>query len=452
MKNRRMPAGNSHTQKGENVTKERQGFQPYVRTTMLISLGFFTMGLMDPLYDNFVPLFLRNYISSMSVRNIVITLDNVFALILIPIVSVWSDRTRTRVGRRMPFILVTLPLSAILFAFIPYSAAASLLALILMIVVLNLFKQGARGPIVALMPDTIPGEYRSEANGIINMAGAAAGIIATLVLGPLMNVDLNLPVLGSTKDRLPFVLAGVLVIFSVILLYVFVKEKRSDGATGSEMAPLVQSLKTIAKAEDKSALLILVSIFLWFFAYQGILPTISTYMLDVIGVSTGQTSFAMGAAAVAMVVFAAPSGYLAHRLGRKHVIRFCLMGMAIVFVAAFFHQPATLALHLSKAATLFSFLGLMFLFGGFWVAIVANSFPMLWQMASFANVGVFTAAYYVAKESSSIIAPPITGGVADLFGIRWIFIVAGLFMVAAFFVMGLVRSGEAHDKYAAKAA
>ena len=68
----------------------------------LISLGFFTMGLMDPLYDNFVPLFLKDYVGSMSLRNSIMTIDNVFALFLIPIVSAWSDGARTRIGRRMP--------------------------------------------------------------------------------------------------------------------------------------------------------------------------------------------------------------------------------------------------------------------------------------------------------------------------------------------------------------
>ena len=85
----------------------------------------------------------------------------------------------------------------------------------------------------------------------------------------------------------------------------------------------------------------------------------------------------------------------------------------------------------------------MFLFGAFWIAIIANSFPMLWQMATYANMGIYTAAYYVAKESSSIVSPPITGLSSDLFGIRSIFLIAAAFMLAAFIVMGLVKRGEA---------
>ncbi len=433
------------------MSDAKKGFGPYLGSTTLISLGFFTMGLMDPLYDNFVPLFLKKFVDSMSLRNSIMTIDNVFALFLIPIVAVWSDNARTRIGRRMPFILVTLPLGAILFSALPFAAASSLAALMLLIVALNVFKQGARGPVVALMPDIIPSEYRSEANGVINMAAAAAGIIATLALGPLMNPVISLPLLGATRGKLPFLLAALLVIVSVALLFAFVKERGGREKSAEDRAPIVASLRAIAGAGDKSALLILVSIFLWFFGYQGVLPCLSTYMLDVVGVSIGQTSFAMGAAAVAMILFAVPAGILATRIGRKPVIRASLLALVVVFATIFAHEPVTRALGLAAPARLYSFLFLMFCFGAFWIAIIANSFPMLWQMATYANMGVYTAVYYVAKESSSIVSPPLTGLSSDVFGIRSIFLIAAAFMLAAFVVMGFVKGGEAGEGPARKA-
>jgi MFS family permease len=429
----------------QNVSEDKKRFGKYTGTTFLISLGFFTMGLMDPLYDNFVPLFLKDYIPSMSLRNTIMTIDNYFALLLIPLFSVWSDKVRTPIGRRMPFILVTLPMSAILFASLPFAAAASLLALLAVILALNVFKQGARGPVVALMPDIIPGEYRSQANGVINTAGALAGIIATLFLARLMDPILTLPFFGTTQGKAPFLIAALLVALSVILLFILVKERRADSSAAETRAPILASLRKIALAEDKSALLILVSIFLWFFGYQGVLPCISTYMLDVIGVSKGQTAYAMGAVALAMIAFGLPSGILAAKIGRRKVIRASLLGIVLVMAAIFSHEPATAALGISGAARLYSFLGLMFVFGVFWIAVVANSFPMLWQMATYADMGIYTAVYYVAKESSSIISPPITGYASDRLGIRSIFIVAAVAMFAAFVVMSFVKRGESSE-------
>ena len=146
------------------MKEKKEGFRNYMGLTFLIGFGFFTMGLMDPLYDTYLPAFLGRYISSKTLVGAVMTLDNVLQLFLIPIVAVWSDRTRTRIGRRMPFILVMLPASAVFFGLIPWSAGVSLGALITMIFLLNMFKTSVRGPVVALMPDTIPGEYRSEAD------------------------------------------------------------------------------------------------------------------------------------------------------------------------------------------------------------------------------------------------------------------------------------------------
>ena len=110
---------------------EQESKRSFYLTTFLIGLGFFTMGMMDPLYDSFVPIFLQKYISSKGIIGSIMTIDNIFAIFLIPIVSAISDRTRTSIGRRMPYILVTLPMSAIFFALIPFGYLKSLAALIL---------------------------------------------------------------------------------------------------------------------------------------------------------------------------------------------------------------------------------------------------------------------------------------------------------------------------------
>ena len=212
------------------MSEKKAGFKPYLGLTFLIGFGFFTMGLMDILYDSYVPIFLGTYIKANWLIGAIMTLDNLLAVVLIPFVSLWSDNTRTRIGRRMPFIIVLLPLSAIAFSFIPYAARDSLISLILVVGGLNLFKQAARGPVVALMPDTIPGEFRSEANGVINTMGALGAIISTLGLARLMGLDIVLPVLGRTKDAIPFPIAGLFVVLATVLVFAFVRERKRDDA------------------------------------------------------------------------------------------------------------------------------------------------------------------------------------------------------------------------------
>ena len=428
------------------MSKDDKGFRRYLGMTFLIGFGFFTMGLMDPLYDTYVPIFLSRYLRLNTVISWVMVLDNVFAIFLIPFVALWSDRTRTRIGRRMPFIVVLLPLSAACFGLLPYAAAISLAALLAAIFFLNLFKQAARGPVVALMPDIIPGDYRSEANGVINTMGGIATIVGTIGLARLMDLDMVLPIIGATKGRLPFPVAGILVVLAAILVFALVRERGGTESSKEERVPLRSSLTAIAGEKDKSALWILLSLFLWFLGYQGILPFVGKYAKEILGVSEGMAALPAGMVAVGYALFAIPSGYVAHRLGRRRVIRASLVALAAVLLALFAFEPLTSALGLAGKGRFFLFLPIMLAFGLFWGTVVTNSFPMLWQMASFGTMGVYTGLYYTFSQAAAITGPLVTGPIIDLGGYSGIFAFGALAMLAAFLVMGKVTKGEPSEK------
>ncbi|HAP43652.1 MAG: MFS transporter [Spirochaetes bacterium GWD1_61_31] len=427
------------------MTETKAGFKPYLGLTFLIGFGFFTMGLMDILYDTYVPIFLARFIEKNFVIGGLMTLDNLLAVFLIPFVSLWSDNTRTRIGRRMPFIVVLLPLTALCFSLIPYAAAQSLGAILLVIFGLNLVKQSVRGPVVALMPDTIPGEFRSEANGIINTMGALGAIISTVGLARLMDMDIVLPILGRTKDTIPFPIAGVLVILATLLVFSFVREKNHDEKAKAERIPLMRSLKAIAGEKDKSALWILIALFMWFLAYQGILPFLGKLCKDVFEVTqNSKAALPASVVAIAQTLFAIPSGYVAHRIGRRKAIRGSLLVLAgLLSVVAVLASP--LAEPLGVALRFNILLGTMFVYGIFWITIITNSFPMLWQMATFGTIGVYTGLYYTFSQTAAITAPPLTGAIIDFIGYAGIFAFAACCMLAAFFVMSKVTSGEPGD-------
>lgn len=427
-------------------TEKRERFAPYMGMTFLIGLGFFTMGLMDPLYDNYLPIFLGKWIASNGIIGTIMTLDNIFAILLIPLVSVWSDRTRSPIGRRMPFILITLPLSALCFSGIPWAAEASLAAIIILVFFLNVFKQAARGPVVALMPDIIPGDLRSEANGVINTMGGIAAIVGTVGLAKLMDVKLTLPVFGETEGKLPFPIAGVLVLLATILLFIFIKEKKApaeDSAAEEKKTGFLTSIKIIAK--DKSAIRILIALFFWFLGYQGVLPFIGKYSLEVLGTTKGNAAMAAGMVGIAYALFAVPSGYFAHKLGRKRTIRGALIGLSIILGLCFFFLPISGMLGLEGMARTRLFWGLLFFFGIFWVSIITNSFPMLWQMASYGTMGIYTGMYYTFSQAAAITAPPITGFIIDIAGYPGMFLFSALCMAAAFLVMAGVKKGETSE-------
>ncbi len=424
---------------------KQSSMKGYYKITFLIGLGFFTMGLMDPLYDTYVPIFLDRYVSSRGVIGLIMTLDNIFAIFLIPIVAAMSDRTRTRIGRRMPYIIVTLPLTALAFGIIPFSAFHSLWALIAVIFLLNVFKQSARGPVVALMPDIIPGELRSEANGVINTMGGIAAIVGTIGLAQLMNIEVTLPGIGTTDQVLAFPLAGLLVVLAAVMLFFFIKENPESYDEHDDKVSVRSSLKLILSGKDKSALLILISLLCWFIAYQGVLPFIGLYSIEYLQTTPGSAALAAGMVGIAYAIFAIPSGIIAHKRGRRLTIRGSLAALVVVLLLVYLHIPITQLLGFSVVMQQITFWLLMFLFGTFWVSVVTNSFPMLWQMASFHDIGIYTGLYYFFSQLAAILAPPITGVIIDLFGFRAIFLFASLFMLIAFILMGRVTGGEPQD-------
>ena len=437
--------------KGANVSGDKSGFKPYLGLTFLIGFGFFTMGLMDILYDSYVPIFLGKYISRNSLVGAVMTLDNILAIVLIPFVSLWSDNTRTRIGRRMPFIVVLLPLSAVCFALIPYAGGRSLAALLIVIFGLNLFKQSARGPVVALMPDTVPGAFRSEANGIINTMGALGSIISTVGLARLMSLDVNLPLLGNTKNRIPFPVAGLFVVLATILVFAFVRERSRDEEDREEKVPLIKSLRSIAGEKDKSALWILLSLFCWFLGYQGILPFIGKLSVEVFKQSMSNATLPAAMVGVAQALFAIPSGFVAHRIGRRKAIRGALVVIVVLFSACAF-LVSSLAGSLGLGTRFAIFLAVLFVLGAFWITIITNSFPMLWQMATFGTIGIYTGLYYTFSQGAAISSPPVTGAIIDAFGYPGIFFFAAACMLLAYFLMGKVRSGEPSEQAAGEKA
>ena len=261
-----------------------------------------------------------------------------------------------------------------------------------------------------------------------------------------MNVDIVLPILGRTKDALPFPIAGLLVVVAAILVFAFVREKGRDAQATEKKVSLSAALRSIAGEKDKSALFILLSLFFWFLGYQGVLPFIGKYSIDVLGTSKGSAALAAGMVGIAYALFAIPSGYIAHRLGRKRAIRASLLALALLLVVLFLFGPLSSALGLAGGARIGLFLAFMFVFGAFWVTVITNSFPMLWQMASWGTVGVYTGLYYTFSQAAAIVAPPITGAIIDLAGYPGIFLFAAACMLMAFLLMGKVRRGEPGEK------
>lgn len=181
----------------------------------LLGFGFFGISIIWALYNAYVPIFLKDFALSSFIIGIVMVIDNIFAIAMLPYIGALSDKTRTKWGRRMPYIMVGAPSAALFFALIPVVRRYHVLALMMgTIIFMNFFMALFRSPVIALMPDITPSRFRSQANGIINFMGGLGALFA--YFGGKILYDVNY--------ALPFYVGAALMLTANILVVLFIKE------------------------------------------------------------------------------------------------------------------------------------------------------------------------------------------------------------------------------------
>ena len=405
----------------------------------LLGFGFFGVSVIWTVYNAFVPLFLANkFHLAPIVIGFFMTLDNIAAIFIQPPVGVWSDRLRTPIGRRMPFILIGAPVGALAFGVIPLVAVLPLFVACTSTLLLSMAFW--RTPVVALMPDITPSQYRSQANGIINLMGGIGTIIASLVGSTLYEINI----------AFPFWMGSILVILAALLVFIFIKEPK-EYENGEKEPNMLQSLQELMASEEKSGIRILLAIFFWFLSYTGIEAFLTLYATKYIGIPEGDAGRLLGHIGLFFVIFAIPAGLLGSRMGRRVTISVGIVFMALLIFGLFILPPATLSLLITKLPVLGNIrvVSLLLMPAGIaWALININSLPMVVDMTTAARIGTFTGLYYLFSTLSAIVGPNLNGLLVQLSGNRYniIMLISPIFLVIALILMLGVKRGEAQAR------
>ena len=98
------------------------------KRTLLIGLAFLTIMAFWQMYDNVVPLILKNTFGMKeTVTGAIMSVDNILALFLLPIFGAFSDKVKTPIGRRMPFILVGTAVAFVFLMVLPFAERQKML-------------------------------------------------------------------------------------------------------------------------------------------------------------------------------------------------------------------------------------------------------------------------------------------------------------------------------------
>jgi MFS family permease len=403
------------------------------KRTILVGFAFFLISAFWQAYDTIVPLILTNkFKMGQTYSGIIMSLDNIFAVVLLPIFGTLSDKTMTKFGKRTPYITVGTVFASLFLIFLGFTPSLVLFVIVLLGALLSMAT--FRSPAVALMPDVTVKPLRSKGNAIINLTGTAGGMI---VLG--LGIVFKTSTAGKTDFSTYLICVSVLMIAALVVFLLTVdeplwsREAEAENAKIDAENPTVEEKKVIGKltkSELTSLILILASVALWYIGYNAITSKYSVYATEVLKVPYTVTLLvAQGAAIISYI----PVGIVASKLGRKKTILAGVLMLTTAFAAASFIKEGMSPILMYM---LFSLAGIG------WATINVNSFPMVVELAKGGDVGKYTGFYYTASMTAQIITPILSGFLVDQLGWFIFFPYAAFFAGCAFITMFFVKHGD----------
>ena len=394
--------------------------------TFYCALAVFAQESMWSFYDTQVPPLLREHVGSAAVVGLLMGMDNLLGVFVQPWMGNRSDNTRTRWGRRMPYIAVVMPASALLFLLIPlaWSFASLVVVMFLFALVGNSFK-----PVVeSLMPDFIEPERRSRGNAAVKTASGLT-TVTTAVLSVLLVDD---------HPTLAFAIPSAIAFLAVAVLVWRVRDNRSqayrtalredaaDRPDAPKGVPMRAVVGGILRDHDRSRLLLLASVLLFGGAYAASRALMTPYGMETLGLSRGDAGGLALPAGVAFLVAAYPAALLAERLGR---LRTMALGMA-VFAGGMLVATAVPTATATTVALALAGVGA----SGF----IINAAVVLWNLApSVRVIGTYTGLYTVTWQLGGLVGPTVVGGMVDVTG--WRFLLLDIAVLTALAAIAVLR-------------
>lgn len=434
------------------------------KRTLIIGFAFFSILMVWQAYNFYCPLFLRTLLQGILasknvtqytdfIIGVIMASDNVLALVMLPVFGKLSDKTKTKYGKRMPYIILGMVATCLIFPFMALCYIwNSLVGLIIMMLLVLIIMNVYRSPAVALMPDVTPKPLRSSANGLINLVGYFGPIVISVV-----NMIPAFTFSQGDKNILHILVPVIVVLLSVIAAIVILVLKINEPKILEEVAPELKLGEELSTAETKveeeqpltkrdriNMWILLAAVCLWFMAFNAMETFNSTYADNYFStyeeVVVSEDEFAddtyyvyedgeyvtvevfdsnatyyikaksgSGIASTGTIILTltsvvtfAVAGWFAMKFGRKANV----VAGIVLLIAGF------LLIYLlgvgKPSALIYAYFVLL---GIGWALINVNSYPMMVEMSSSKEIGKYTGYYYTASMLAQSLTPILMGAI-----------------------------------------
>ena len=408
-------------------------------------MGLGTLGILFiwPIFNHFVPLFLQagnpeferqlleagkelpnisGFGLGPGIAFFIMTWDNILNVFVQPWAGLKSDYTRSRFGKRKPWLMFGAPIAALGFVFIPVTK--TVFGMMIFILITNLGMALFRSPTLAWLGDLFEPEDRSRANGVVNMMAGLGGVIAGVVGGLLFDEFGRLA---------PFVFGSVGMVTFVILAILLVREpeRGTREETREERISLLDHLHSIWNSKNRGGFYILLCVLLIYSAGEGFGAGVSSFAVFDLGSQPGESALWLTLARSSFILFAVPSGILGSRFGGRKIINIGLVLGIGILTASHFLVKDLLSL------------SIIYVLLGFTNACAnINILPLIFKHGDDKNFGAYTGMYYFSTQSAAILGPILFGFVIEAMGnnFRLIFLLSSVIIVLAW--LALRQVGE----------
>lgn len=452
--------------KGETIMAKKQKKDKGYKTSSLIiaSFGYGAAQIFNFIYQQFAPLILDAKLSNLGsvvlsgtivsgLTGLIMSIDNILALFMAPIIGQRSDHTYSRYGKRFIYLLIGIPVCCVLFVLIPLMAKVpGILGIVIMslaIVLFNIFYFMWRTPCHAIMADIVPEEYQSDGNAVFNIAGAVAAILALLGAGLLGKMGFG-DAINSGDYTSIFVYGSIIALILVLVMRFMIRwpDNRADkvndtGIVKGEKQKLFNLNEITDDEETKKDLLLVI---LLLFCVAGASDAYGTYYslfaTKELGISASRASSINAIATFGAVLFAVPAGILGRKKGRKFAVTLglivCILAHIVMFMLPKFAMGNEMLLMLT-----------MFIWDGFFVFVNINVLPILLSVGGESHFGSSVGLYNTSKTVAAIVLPTLFGLLIGSIGsYSTVHVLCIILYIIGFVLVSRIRKAEAASEKA----
>lgn len=369
----------------------------------IIGIPNMGVGMLWAMNMSLIPMLVATVTDSNRLLGILVSMGSFTGIFVQYLAGVLSDRSHFKMGKRRPFILMGCIASAIFVCIMPFSGNYWVMFIVgfLFYFSLNFYQ----GPYYSLIPELVGKDQLGLANGfskVVSVLGSAVIFLAG-------------PTLWAKGEYLPFVLAAILSLVTVIPACAVLKEDPDQTIASAKF--------TLDFLKNKPAMKLFISVFFVFFSYGCITPFFVKYCTTVLNLSTGTANSALLMLTIVGAIFAAPMGILSDKTERRKVFMLGAFLFAIAMAAAtFVHTAVMLYVVLSVVGV------------GF-IAIQVTIYAILAEIAPPEHMGEYMGIMNLFVSLSQCIATNIMGVILDAVGWGFFFPVAAAVMAIAFFII-----------------